>query len=211
MSRVWGVKWGLHGPKAQACWFGYSIAERDPPTNGASNADGVRDAINGHVTQHIPPAINAGWYADVIVVTEKLTTAAIDGGQVPEQSSAVLNLQGQRTGTGDQLPESMCVLCSFHTNAATRSGHGRFFLPGQQFASELDPTGHWDQTGLDTIRPLAQSMIEEVHVGDALTGHTFSPVVYSRTRHNKGADLYYFSIESYTLHPEVHWLRSRAN
>jgi hypothetical protein len=176
-----------------------------------ANAAAVADAIAAAYTTELRAVLAAAWTVVAVVVTEVLDP---DSTAVPAQGSHSVNLAGTQTSAGDQLPPPSCPLLTFYTNAAVRSGHGRIFLPSSGPASNLDGSGNYDTSAtfyVTTLPALRTKLLADVHVTDGvLVDQDLSLVVYSRTRHARGDDDFYFDVTSIAQHPQLHWLRSRA-
>ena len=143
-----------------------------------------------------------------LVVREELAPGST---AVPEEASQTIGLAGTLSTSGDMLPPAMCILASFYTNAAVRSGHGRMFIPGCGPSANLASTGLWDtSTALWTAVAAFLDELKTNH-GAGLFGTDFTAhqVVYSRTRRAAGASAYWFDVSSYTRRAAPHWLRSR--
>lgn len=171
----------------------------------------IRDALATALSPPYRACIANAWTLKSIVVSEVLPPGSTD---VPEQASNSYSLRGSITATGDQLPVPVTPLVTWYSNAAIRSGHGRSFLPSPGNASYLAASGNWDTaaawytTTVPAFITAARSNIT-VDVSGGLDA-TASLVVYSRTRHERALDEYYFDVVSGVLRPAPHWLRSRS-
>ena len=177
-------------------------------TGDASN---LRDALSGTLPAQYRGVLPNWITVQTMLVAEVLPPGSTD---VPDESSFTVGLNGQQSTTGDQLPIPLCVLVGIYSNAAVRSGHGRTFYPHPGNASLLDSAGNWDMasTVFATSYPTLLNSLKSNWTVD-LSGTpdaTASQVIYSRTRHARGDDSYYFDVSSWTIRTVPHWLRSRA-
>ena len=173
------------------------------------NAATVRDALHGALTAKYKACLPPTVQLQSLVVREELHPTSTD---VPEESAQTINQPGTLTTTGDTLPVPTCMLATLYSNAAIRSGHGRFFLPACVAAANLTSAGLWDTTvGYwdSTTKAFFDQLIQDQNSGGILGDWTLRPVIYSRTRRAQNISTWYFDVTSYTRRTQPHWLRSR--
>lgn len=100
------------------------------------------------------------------LVTDMLDAA----GRNTTQDSTAVSLAG--TGTGQCLPQRVCLVVSLRTAQATRAGRGRFYLPAPD-ATHLTTSGEFATA--DAI-----SMADQFASALSTMATTSSPVVYHR-------------------------------
>lgn len=176
---------------------------------GIADAAAVRDALDGALTAKYRALLTTAWTLQSLVVREELPPGSTD---VPREASKTIGLAGTTGGGSDMLPVPTCLLTTFYTDAAIRSGHGRMFLPAAVSATGLTGAGLWETTS--TWYGLTKTFLDELvsthSVDDGASGtNTLHPIVYSRTRRAIPGAAFAFFITSYTRRLQPHWLRSR--
>jgi hypothetical protein len=178
-------------------------------TTSGESAAAVRDALNTALTTKYRALLATDTNLLALVVREELAPTDTN---VPDEASATIGLAGTQAIGTDRPPPALCLLSTFYTNAAIRSGHGRMFLPGSCNAGALDANGNWQATGTwwTTTVPAFLTELKASHsTGSGNAGHDLRQVVYSRTRRGDGRPGYYFDVQSYNMRQKAHWLRSR--
>jgi hypothetical protein len=175
---------------------------------GDTPASAVRDALHAALTTKYRAILPTTLTVQSLVVREELAPGST---AVPEESSQTIGLAGTLSTSGDMLPVPTCILSTFYSTAAVRSGHGRMFLPGCGPAANLNSGGQWDTaTALWTAVAAFLDELKATHSGGGFfTGFDAHQVIYSRTRRAAGAAQYWFDVQSYTRRQAPHWLRSR--
>jgi hypothetical protein len=121
-----------------------------------------------------------------------------------------VNVSGLNSAGSAELGPSLCALVSLKTDAAIRSGHGWMFLPPPFNINVLDTNFSWDDTNDFWIRWQALAdLIPDSFDQSGVDARTYTPIVYSRTRHRRGQDPYYFTIQDAILKTRPAFLRSR--
>lgn len=186
------------------------VARPQAFTTEDESAAAVRDALHAALTTKYRATLATDITLQSLVVREEL---APSDQSVPDEASQTIGLAGTQVPSGDRLPWSTCLLATFYTNAAVRSGHGRNFLSPGTSASNLTAGKIWDTAS--TVWTNAGTYLTELmaahSTGSSNAGHDLAQVVYSRTRRAQSLPEYYFDVVSYTRRTQPHWLRSRAS
>lgn len=177
---------------------------------GGGSAAQVRDVLHSALTTKYRAILPTNCTVQALVVREELAPGST---AVPEEASQTIGAAGTLSTSGDMLPPPTCILATFYTNAAVRSGHGRMFLPGCGPAANLTSAGTWDTT--TTLWTALAAFLDELKTnhGAGIFGTDFTAhqVIYSRTRRAAGASSYWFDVQSYVRRQQPHWLRSRLS
>lgn len=139
-----------------------------------------------------------------LVVTEQVVKPNIGvvGAFTVEQS-------GTSTAGTNHLPHELVPLVNLHTQTHSRSARGWLFLASPSDVAWLNANGEWQQTLVTNIQGLANLFATSFGVGD-INVTTTKPVIYSRTRHQRGNTPYVFPVSHATANPQPAWLRSRG-
>lgn len=142
---------------------------------------------------------------EVIAVEEVLKPAVATGG------AHAVNAAGTWTPTGGQQSFGVAPVINRHTATRSRSARGWFFGPSPGYATLSGATG-WQQSGTywTNLAALAAKLDDSYDLGTIDITHVH-PVVYSRTRHERGQTPYVFRVTSGSVNPQVRWLKSRLS
>jgi hypothetical protein len=170
-------------------------------------AQGLADKIGG--TAALVTAYKALFDATAIVEVLTVREMLAPGDtSVPDAGAHDLNVAGTSPAGGVGLPDALCAVLSFHTDAAVRSGHGRMFLP--IFASDSISNEEVSNGYRGQVNTLIGELGHFKKGGSAWdAGGHFGLGVYSRTRRARGDAAFAFSITSMTLKAPLTWLESR--
>lgn len=182
------------------------------PTSPLDNysADTVRDVLHAALTTKYRAVASTDTTVQSLTVREELTPGSTD---IPRESVQTIGLAGTRAVADTNLPASMTLLATIRTNAAVRSGHGRVFLLPPVEQAALTGSAIWRTTNaywLNAITFMAELISDHTHTTLGVPDGSIDPVIYSRTRRERGDANYYFDVTAYVLRPAPHWLRSRA-
>lgn len=173
------------------------------------SADQVRDAMDSAFTTKYRNLLSDNVTFQTITVTEEVDP---NGSAVPDQSVKSIALPGNRAIANTKLAGGLCIVAKLATNAAVRSGHGRLFLPPAYADGEVATGGNWYALGQYWSQ--AKTFLDELmesHDWDLLSDGHLDPVVYSRTRRQRGDDNWFFDISAYIMRSKQHFLRSRMS
>jgi hypothetical protein len=152
--------------------------------------------------------------ATIDTVTAREELAATDT-SIPEEHVKNVGLAGTRDASGYEVSGALCGMIKKATGAPVRGGTGRLFAPPVFRASELD-AGGFDPSG--NYHPALDNMSGDMEgsltgVGSVLGvgGSTLDPVVYSKTRRNRGDANWFFQITGCPVSTRQHWLESRES
>lgn len=140
-----------------------------------------------------------------LIVTEEVLKPAI--GVV---GAHLVGLTGFSATGADATPLALVPLVNLHTQTHSRSARGWQFLGSLQNATHLDAGGNWEATTVAAIQDYANKLAESFGVGD-VNVTTCKPVIYSRTRHQRGQSPFVFPVSSAIVNPRPTWLRSRRS
>ena len=118
-----------------------------------------------------------------------------------------VNEVGTLSGSGDSFPDGCCPLVNLHTNVRSRSARGWLHLPPPRWADNVS-NNVWSGSVVTAITAFRALLDDEIDLGSLIITQ-LNPVVYSRTRRQREETPYTFRVQSATLNPSVHWLRSR--
>lgn len=119
-----------------------------------------------------------------------------------------VNLAGTLVTSTNDLPDGLCLIISKKTGIPLRAARGYLALPSPRTSSYLTSSREWGSLYLTAANALAAKLDDSYDIG-ALPAVTLNPVVYSRTRHQSGADDYTFKITAGITRLTPHWRRSR--
>lgn len=168
--------------------------------------DDVANAIWGHVGINFQQAMPASVTIDELVVVEQVLKPAI--GVAGAHAVAAPGL----LPTGDNsVPIEEVPLIAWHTGTRSRSARGHTFMASPLNGGDKVPGGNWGTTFLAQLQAFANACITIFAVGTPPFETTIRPVVYSRTRHERGQTPFTFNLTGTTVRPHPTWLRSRGN
>jgi hypothetical protein len=107
------------------------------------------------------------------------------------------------------LPHELVPLINFHTATASRSARGHIFMGSFLSQITLAAGGVWSASIMGLLQGFANACRASFDLGSLQITHV-NPVIYSRTRHQRGQDPYTFRLTGATVKPRPTWLRSRA-
>lgn len=119
------------------------------------------------------------------------------------------DLPGTLTGSGSG-PAALSAVVNLHTELRSRSARGwvKLFSP---IATTTYVTGStWAAAYMTLARAFAAKLDDSFNIG-AVIITTVHPVIYSRTRHERGNTPYVFRVTNATVNPQVRWQRSRLS
>lgn len=184
------------------------VARQVGGETGPSSADSVRDALHAALTTKYRALLDAVATVDDLLVREELDPSS---GGIPAQSLQSIGLAGTRALATAELPPSACIVATFVTNAAVRSGRGRMWYSILD-KDNIGATGLVVQAGVcwTNLAAYLDELKTIHHVTGTLGGWDLAQVIYSRTRRARGDANYWFDVTGYVRRPTVHWLESRA-
>lgn len=174
------------------------------------SASTIRDVLHTALTTKYRAVASTDTTVNTLTVREELDPASTG---IPEEAVQTIGLAGTRTVADTNLPPSMTLLATIRTNAAVRSGHGRVFLLPPVEQAALTGSALWRTTNaywINSVTFMAELIQDHTFTVLGVPAGSIDPVVYSRTRRERGDANYYFDVTAYVLRPNPHWLRSRA-
>lgn len=211
--RIWRVSFNSVRGSLQIVNTLHYITE--PETiDDESSGDDVASKINTELTTNYRNICDTGTTLQSIVARQEVQPGS---GDVPTEGSYAVGLAGTRTLSGRLLPQPTCVELQHLTGAAVRGGQGRMFLPPTYDTNAATSGGLVDMasTYVSFVLALKTSLAEAQNGADWQMGtvniNHMRQIVYSRTRHARGQDPYYFYVTGSVVSPRFHWLRSRVS
>lgn len=157
--------------------------------------------INGHLGQLYINLMESSWTLDQAVVRTEVIPPA-----VAVAGSATIGAPGAWTTSPRQNPHAMCLIVRKDTGVASRSGRGWISLPGSPLSTDFSQDV-WDQGYVDAVKLFAAKLPDTI-IGSP-SGTSWFPCVYSRTRHKRGNDPFFFDLDKAVVSNKVHWQRTR--
>jgi len=176
-----------------------SVVGSEPDPNDV--AAGIWAIIRDHFIGATPLDVTI----DELVVGEEVLKPAIGA-----SGSHPINVQGSFSTSGDRMPNACVAVLNRHTATRSRSARGWLMMPGGILADQ-QANGLWHTDGgywTAWLVPLAALLDNSFDLGSVDPTHV-NPVVYSRTRHQRGDSPYTFRVTNATANPQVRWLKSR--
>jgi hypothetical protein len=174
------------------------IGDEPSPT---SVAGGISTLLQAAFRACIPSAVTL----HAISVTEEVIKPAVaTGGSVNVELGGTL-----AAGSGNSLPNGCTVLINRHTETRSRSARGWFHMPCPINSSHVNGN-NWGASITTPCNSLAGLLDDSFDLGTVDITHVH-PVVYSRTRHQRGQEPYTFRVVNASVNPKVKWLRSRMS
>lgn len=178
--------------------------QTDVPDIGSEpNPDDVATQLWASIGNEFRAVSSATLTVHELVVTEEVLKPSI--GVVGAHTVGLAGLVAVGT---DVLPAACVPLINIHTQTHSRSARGWQFLGSTMNAAELSTAGVWETTFLANLQLYADRLAANVGIGD-INITTAKPVIYSRTRHQRGQTPYVFSVSNAKANPAPTWLRSR--
>lgn len=166
----------------------------------------VSTGVVGNLTDGLRATLRTSGQLDSVEIVEVLPPG--DSG-VPEAFTLELGLAGTYSPDGQNVPRALCGLVKLKTDAAVRSGHGWTYAFPLVGANEIinDDTGRIPTTSAywAGMATLATGVAGEIET----SGETYNPAVYSRARHARAEDNWWFTITAAIRSPKVRYLRKR--
>lgn len=125
----------------------------------------------------------------------------------PLQSVLVKNVAGTRA-TGDGfLDAAACALITESSATPKRYARGRMFCPPALNSTALAAGGTWAPANAYWVACVA--FAAQLHSTWTVGANSYTPIVWSETRHRGGFTPDHFAITGATVKNVQHWLRSR--
>jgi len=207
-SKLWKVAYRARLGTGATCDSIFHAVDGTEALESSSSAHEVADAVDARLSSFYLSVLDVNASLLDITATEVVTPGS---GDVPAQYAKTKNSAGLRTAGDNELPNELCALIQLRTDAAVRGAHGWTFAPPAKNSSALASggvfsTSHAYYTGTND---LGQRLQDNWSTGTVII-HDWEFVIYSRTRHARGLDNYWFSIIGFNVPTKPHWLRSRG-
>lgn len=209
MAKLWRVEYvGTLGSGATFVTT-YHYVERTELLEDAASADGVCQNVSAKLLAAYKALLPNTAHVVSIKATQAVRVWA-PYHEIPEAAEAAVDTYGTVSVSAPKLPAATAAKISIKSNAATRGGHGWQLIPAGVTAGWVDANSKWTSSYLTALNAYAALLDDNVTWG-TLPTHTLEPVVYSRTRHMRGDENYYFDVNSAIARPDPTWLRSRIS
>lgn len=138
-----------------------------------------------------------------LLVTEQVLKPDIGAQAIRASNQAGTIAVGQ-----EDLPRELVPILNIYSDTASRSARGYTTLagPGSETFTNLRL---WTATYVTLLEQFATNASLSFDLGTLQVTHVH-PVVYSRTRHQRGQDPYTFRVKSVRVNERPHWRRSRG-
>lgn len=142
-------------------------------------------------------------YDRMAVVSEVLKPAIAEG------FHDVVNHIGTN-GTNGNIPPELCAYLKFSSDAVSKSGRGGVHSgPATRTALWSNAVFVTNSVLGTSLAALGTRMTQSFNNGSTFQTVTLHPVIYSRTRHQRGETPYTFRITSHSVSPKPRFLRTR--
>jgi hypothetical protein len=122
-----------------------------------------------------------------------------------------LNINQPGTGgTDGKLPNAVTAIIKLRTDTASRSARGYVAMPSPLISTALSAAGRWTGTFAANLQTLAALFDDVMDLGLIDVTH-LNPVVYSRTRRERGFEPYTFKVVEGIVRDKPSWRRSRMS
>jgi hypothetical protein len=179
--------------------------QTDVPLGGDEpDPNDVAAAVWSHVaTQYLNIQPSSSAVHDVVALEEVLAPA------IGVAGSHHVGAVGTLTGAASSAPDGCTPVINLHTDTRSRSARGWMFAPPPVFSDKI--TGNvWSATMKSALDALAALLDDQLTLGTLIVTN-LNPVVYSKTRRVRGEDPFTFRVQSASVNPRVHWLKSRMS
>lgn len=207
MAKVWRITFQCHHTNGTLCEPSLHYQTDTNILEDEPSGDAVAADIAGKLASPFRLTMRTETTLDVIVAREEVLKPTI--GEV-----GAFNVAGAGTGLAGAVtaPHALVPVIDLVTKTHSRSARGWCMLPGpcaSLFTSGLGD--QWDTSSgmVLAYQAFAALLDDTVAFGGIGTGH-YNPVVYSRTRRQRGNTPYTFQVTSAHLNPQVRWLRRRT-
>lgn len=174
------------------------------PTGSEPAASDVLAAIDAHLRTAYRAVVPSSFTIDSAELRECLASGDTN---VPVAASLVINQPGTLTTSDTSLPYGMTCIVKLRSDAGIRSGRGYLALP-DPLSSTFLASRLWGSSYFPLVQSFAALLDDTMSLGSTLPT-TLNPVVYSRTRHNRGESPFTFQMVEAIPRSTPSWRRSR--
>lgn len=174
---------------------------------GDLGASVVAERVYDHLFPEFKNMCPTNLLIEEVTATEEVLNPKLE---VPDSGSKSVEENGIISPGDGTLGPAICPLFNFKTNAAVRSGHGWMFGPPPFNKNALTANYKWDTLNDYYIAWTAfAALVDDEFDQSGTDSRHYTPVVYSKTRRRRGAENYWFKIESAHVKARPTYLRSR--
>jgi hypothetical protein len=168
------------------------------PLADSLDAQTVADDLHTQLSTNYRACLNNGITLDRWIVREL-------GTETPTTAVHVVNAAGTLAAGTGQAPAACSVCVSLYSSVATKSGRGRFHIPGSGYASHFFDAYTWSaaSTYWSAINTFASSLLSGWDVTHDSVSHHYSLRIWSR-KHGTSYD-----VTSIIRQPTIRFLRTR--
>lgn len=193
--------------RSQVNTFHYSLSDGflgDPDNSPQALADWFRDHVRGDFAGAFPSA----WQIQPVNIIEEKDPLN------PTAPRSEWTSGGTIAGTGDSsvdlLPSGCCTVVKLTSEHVGKRHTGRCFIGGVRTESN-QANGIWSSAVITAVTAYMNHVPKQPDIADGISLAEANWVVYSRTARAANQTPYVSRITGFTVRPEVHYLRSRAN
>lgn len=184
----------------------WHFKDTTPLSADLAGAASICDEVDNWLTGHLQPS--APSYLTLVSYKATEVVATWEGA-IPEQARKIKNLAGTASSLDGKVPHGTCIWSKATVNEVFKGNHGGWHCVDPYSSAYLDGGGQWISTSAAWIS-MGQTNTDLLAGHDWSTGlHHMSYVLYSLTRHKRGAENYYFDVTGLTRDPTPHFLRTR--
>lgn len=184
--------------------------ETQPPTLGDEPAPvDVLNKLDTELTTLYRNCLPSAITVHAITLAECLSPAEIAGGSVPHGAAKELELAGTLSPADTKIPEAIAAIIQLRTGVPLRSARGYIALPSPLGSASLTNGGLWTGSTKSAYDAFAAKLDDDYEIGTVAVT-SIVPMVYSRTRHDRGVSPWTFQVEAATLVNKARWRRSRT-
>lgn len=209
MAKIWRITWS--GTYADGVVTSNSLHFRTEPAALGSDppAGDVLNLIDTELTTLYRNCLPNTLKVHAVIAAECLSPSEIAQGGVPEGSAKELELDGTLAPADTKLPEALSAIIQLRTGVPLRSARGYLSMPSPLGSAGLTTGGVWTGSTKSAYDAFAAKLDDDYELG-TVDVTSVIPVVYSRTRHDRGISPWWFQIEAATLVNKARWRRSRT-
>jgi hypothetical protein len=206
VARTYHFTYQGHYPEGVQVVTGLHYQTDVPLAGSEPNASDVLDGIDGKLRTAFLGCCHSTFVVDSAGLREEVTKAS---GAIPVAASKVVNLPGTVSSSAVSLPDALCAIIKLRSDAAARSARGYMAMPCPLAAGFLSGSKQWTGTFYTALQTFAALLDDAISAG-SFAPTILNPVVYSRTRHERGFTPYTFRIVEAIPRQDPRWRRSRT-
>lgn len=178
------------------------------PDDDEPDISDVAGAVDSHLRTYYLACVPVSLTTSSLESREELPKGSPD---IPSAFSISINTPGTLVNANSFLPVAQASIISIKSAAAIRSGRGYVAMPSPRDSTYMASGGTLAQSGTywNALTAFAARLDDSLSVG-TISPVTVWPVVYSRTRHQRGVEPWAFHVTEATPKRYPKWRRSRT-